>query len=169
MAELVLVRPKLVINTTTHSATLEDVPQLVRMMEEFYAEAGFSLDRDWAGDSFSALLADRSRGAIWIVFKDGQPAGYAVLTLRFSMEHGGLDAFIDDLFIRPAHRRRGLGRLALEALFHECRKRGVVAVHVEVGRDNAPAQSLYASYGLARRKDLRDVLTVSLCYDGVQV
>ena len=116
------------INAATHSATLEDVPQLVRMMEEFYDEAGFPLDHGRASDGFSALLADRSRGAIWIVFEDAQPAGYAVLTLRFSMEHGGLDAFIDDLFIRPPHRRRGLGRLVLQALFHECRKRGVLAV-----------------------------------------
>jgi GNAT superfamily N-acetyltransferase len=157
-----------VINAATHSATLEDVPQLVRMMEEFYDEAGFPLDHGRASDGFSALLADRSRGAIWIVFEDAQPAGYAVLTLRFSMEHGGLDAFIDDLFIRPPHRRRGLGRLVLQALFHECRKRGVLAVHVEVGRDNAPAQSLYASYGLARRKDFRELLTVSLCYDAAK-
>ncbi|MDQ6765619.1 MAG: GNAT family N-acetyltransferase [Verrucomicrobiota bacterium] len=150
------------ITTKIHSATLEDVPQLVRLMEEFYNEAGFPLDHGWAGDGVSALLADHSRGAIWIVFEDAQPAGYAVLTLRFSMEQCGLDAFIDDLFIRPAHRRRGLGRLALQALFQECRKRGVLAVHVEVGRDNAPAQSLYASYGLARRKDFRELLTVSL-------
>ena len=153
---------------TTYSATPENVPQLVCMMDEFYDEAGFQLDHGRASNGFSALLADPSRGAIWIVSEDAQPAGYAVLTLRFSMEHGGLDAFIDDLFIRPAHRRRGLGRLVLQALFHDCRKRGVLALHVEVGRDNAPAQSLYASYGLARRKDFRELLTVSLCHDGAK-
>ena len=45
------------INAATHSATLEDVPQLVRMMEEFYDEAGFPLDHGRASDGFSALLA----------------------------------------------------------------------------------------------------------------
>ena len=132
------------------------------MMEEFYGESDFPWDVAWAGSSFSALLADRSRGAIWIVSEDGDPAGYVVLTVRFSMEHGGLDAFIDDLFIRRAQRRRGLGRLALQALFHECRQRGVLAVHVEVGRDNAAAQSLYAGFGFAHRNDFRELPTVAL-------
>jgi GNAT superfamily N-acetyltransferase len=157
-----------VINATTHIANQEDVPQLVRMMEEFYTESGFPLDHVWAGSGFSALLADHSRGTIWIVLEDGAPAGYVVLTLRFSMEHGGLAGFIDDLFIRPAHRRHGLGRLALQTLFDECRERGVLAVHVEVGRDNAPAQFLYASFGLVLRKDFRELLTVAVHHNAAK-
>lgn len=149
-------------NTAVRSATLEDIPLLVSMMAEFYAEANFPLDRRWAGSSFAALLADSARGAVWIVSHEGEPAGYVVLTVRFSMEQGGLDAFIDDLFVRPPQRRRGLGHLALQALFADCRQRGVRAVHVEVGRNNAPAQSLYASHGLAPRQDDRQLLTMLL-------
>jgi GNAT superfamily N-acetyltransferase len=78
------------------------------------------------------------------------------------MEHGGLDAFIDDLYVRPAHRRAGLGRAGLEALFAECRRRGVLAVHVEVGDDNVPARALYGSFGLAPRTDRRVLLTTTL-------
>ena len=149
-------------STATRNATREDIPLLVSMMVEFYAEANFLLDRAWAGASFSALLADPARGAVWIVSHEGEPAGYVVLTVRFSMEHGGLDAFIDDLFVRSSYRRRGLGHLALLALFAECRQRGVLAVHVEVGQNNAPARSLYASYGLALRDDDRQLLTLRL-------
>jgi len=78
------------------------------------------------------------------------------------MEHGGLDAFIDDLFVRPAHRRRGLGRAGLEALFSECRRRGILAVHVEVGDKNAPARARYDSFGLAPRTDERVLLTTRI-------
>lgn len=148
--------------TTTRRATLADVPVLVDLMREFYAEAGYTLDRGWAGDSFSALLEDDSRGAVWVVFGGPEPAGYVVLTVRFSMEYGGLDAFIDDLFIRPACRRRGLGRAALTALFEECRRRKVLAVHVEVGRDNAAAKALYSGYGLEPHDDGRQMLTARL-------
>jgi ribosomal protein S18 acetylase RimI-like enzyme len=143
-------------------ATAEDMPLLVEMMREFYAESGFSLDSQWATDSFSALLADDSKGAAWLVFKDSRPAGYVVLTLRHSMEYGGSDAFIDDLYVRPDLRRHGLGREALNALFAECEQRGVHAVHVEAGRDNVAAQKLYRSFGLGVPDAARQLLTVRI-------
>ncbi|HEX8071599.1 MAG TPA: GNAT family N-acetyltransferase [Pyrinomonadaceae bacterium] len=146
----------------TRSADEGDISVLVDLMQEFYAEAGYALDRRWASASFAALLKDRARGAVWLVACDGAPAGYVVLTIRFSMEFGGLDAFIDDLFVRAAYRRRGAGRAALRALFDECARLGVRAVHVEVGHDNAAAQALYASYGLAPGGDGRQMLTVRL-------
>ena len=148
--------------TTTRNATLDDIPVLVDLMQEFYAEANYSLDRRWATASFSALLKDDSRGAVWIVFCDSAPAGYVVLTTRFSMEFGGLDAFIDDLFVRPSYRRRGLGRTVLSALFDECARRKVLAVHVEVGHDNVAAKAVYRSYGLEPHDDGRQMLTVRL-------
>lgn len=131
-------------------------------MQEFYAESPYPLDRNRAADSFRALMQDDSRGAVWIIFHDSEPAGYVVLTIKFSMEYGGLDAFIDDLFIRSHYRRRGLGRAALKALFDECARRRVLAVHVEVGQDNAAANALYNSYGLKPYDDGRQTLTARL-------
>ncbi|MBD0370927.1 MAG: GNAT family N-acetyltransferase [Pyrinomonadaceae bacterium] len=148
--------------TATRKASLGDVPLLVDLMEEFYAEGIYPLDREWARASFSALLQDDSRGAVWIVYQDSEPAGYVVLTIRFSMEFGGLDAFIDDMFIRPSYRRKGLGRAVLAALFEECERRKVLAVHVEVGQDNVAANALYRSFGLKPYDDGRQMLTVRL-------
>ncbi|HEX8173500.1 MAG TPA: GNAT family N-acetyltransferase [Pyrinomonadaceae bacterium] len=146
----------------TRRAAPDDIPILVELMQEFYSEAPYPLDRDWAAASFNALLPDDSLGAVWIVFLDSQPAGYVVMTIKFSMEYGGLDAFIDDLFIRAPYRRRGLGRTVLNALFDECERRGVLAVHVEVGQDNEAANALYDSYGLKPYDDGRRTLTVRL-------
>jgi GNAT superfamily N-acetyltransferase len=143
-------------------ATVADIPALVSLMEEFYAESSFPLDRASAGKSFEALFREPARGAVWLLLDGGEAAGHVVLTTRFAMEHGGLDAFIDDLFVRPAHRRRGLARAGLEALFAECRRRGVLAVNVEVGDTNAPARALYGGFGLAPRTDRRVLLTTTL-------
>jgi ribosomal protein S18 acetylase RimI-like enzyme len=129
---------------------------------EFYAEFDFSLDGQWASNSFATLLGDDAKGAIWIAFRDDEPAGYAVLTIRHSMEYGGPDAFIDNLYVRPAHRRQDLRREALRALFAECDRRRVLAVHVEAGRDNVAAQRLYRSFGLDVLDDARQLLTVRL-------
>jgi ribosomal protein S18 acetylase RimI-like enzyme len=144
------------------AALPSDVPVLVQLMEEFYRESSYSLDRLWAANSFRRLLSDSSRGSVWLLSRADEAVGYVVLTVRFSMEHGGLDAFIDDLFVRTAHRRRGAATAAIGELFAECGRRGVLALHVEVGRDNVAANTLYASFGLRARTDHRQLLTVAL-------
>ncbi len=138
----------------TRRATAEDVTTLVDMMREFYAEANYALDAEWATSNFITLLTDKSRGEIWIVYSDDSVAGYVVITFRLSMEFGGLDAFIDDLFIRFGFRRQGMGKAALAAAFDASNGRQVLAVHVETSAANAPAVALYGSFGMHDRQRL---------------
>jgi ribosomal protein S18 acetylase RimI-like enzyme len=126
-----------------------DVETLVDLMQEFYAESAYPLDRAWAAASLRQLLGDPRLGGAWIARIDGVATGYLVVTLRHSMAHGAPEGFIDDLFVRPAARRRGVARMLLDALFDDCRSRGVASVKVEVGEDNAAANALYASFGMA--------------------
>lgn len=135
-------------------------------MREFYAEASFPLDRAWAAGAFRALLADPSRGAVWIVERDGQPIGHAVLSVRFAMEFGGLSAYIDDLFVRAEHRRIGAARAGLDALVEECRRRNCRSIHVEVAPDNHAALALYRRYGLAPGDDERVQLKLAMDASG---
>jgi len=107
------------------------------------------LNRDLARRDFEALLQDQSHGQVWLLKHDDRAVGYLVLTVGFSMEYGGLVGVLDDLFVRPEYRRRGLGYVGLTVLLDECRSRGVTAVSVEVGRNNEPAQSLYRKCGFA--------------------
>jgi ribosomal protein S18 acetylase RimI-like enzyme len=135
-------------------ASSPDIPVLVEMMREFYAAANYALDDGWARAAFVTLLSDRLRGMAWIVSEGETTVGYVVLTFRFSMEFGGTDAFIDDLYVRAEHRRRGAGRAALTAAFDECRRREIHALHVETGHDNAAARALYHRFGLEDRQRL---------------
>jgi ribosomal protein S18 acetylase RimI-like enzyme len=143
-------------------AVQEDLGTLVQLMEEFYAESQYQLDRHWAEGAFGVLIGQPELGCVFLLLDDLVPAGYAVLTLHFSMESGGLDAFVDDLFVRPQHRRRGLGDAAMRAFFYECQRRGVLAAHVVVGANNRPAQALYARYGFVAPKDDRQTLSVEV-------
>ncbi len=149
-------------NLSSRIATAADVPTLIDLMQEFYAESGYVLDRGWAHASFLALLRNKAHGETRLMCAGAEVAGYGVLTLRFSMEFGGLDACIDDLFVRPAFRRRGLARHALKQLFAECGRRGALAVRVEVGKNNLPAKALYGSFGLRPHDDGRETLIVAL-------
>ena len=129
------------------TATPADIPSLVGLMEEFYRESGFSLQPERAKAAFQRLLDDPALGRIWICEQKKDAVGYIVLTLGFSMEYGGRDAFVDDLFLRPGFRGSGLGRQLLGTLISECGRIGVRALHLEVGRANQRAQSLYRAHG----------------------
>ena len=143
-------------------ALAADIPGLVELMREFYGESGYDLDVSRAARSFEMLLADSTLGTGWVFLADSIAIGYVVLTVRFSMESGGLDACIDDLYVRPAHRRQGIARRGLEQLFAECVRRGILAVRVEVAAGDPPALSLYRSVGMQPDDDGRQVLRVEL-------
>src|SRR6266850_1881698 len=94
-------------------ASLGDIPQLVLLMTDFYADSPFTLNQERAAEAFTALLSDERLGRVWFMQTDGQDAGYVVVTFCFSMEYGGLNAIVDDLFVRPAFRGAGLATAAL--------------------------------------------------------
>lgn len=128
-------------------ATLRDIPRLVELMREFYADAGFPLPEGNARRAFAELLGNPRLGRVWLMEVDGEPAGHVVLTVCYSMEYGGLRGFVDDLFVRPAFRGRGLAAMGLAALRSEAEARGVRALIVETGGDNDAAQRVYRRAG----------------------
>lgn len=128
-------------------ATLTDVDALVSLLQAFYAEGAFALSEQAASRAFEALLDDSRLGQVWMIEHDGHPAGFVVLTVGFSMEFGGLRGFVDDFYVAPPYRRRGLGHAALEEVKRACRRRGVRALLVETGPNNGAALSAYRSVG----------------------
>jgi ribosomal protein S18 acetylase RimI-like enzyme len=128
-------------------ATVADVPALVGLMAEFYAEAGFPLPAGPAAQAFETLLTDTRLGAVWLAESSGTPVGHIVLTVCFSMEYGGLRGFIDDLYVQPAARGQGVAAGLLGAARDGAVARGVRSLHVEVGSDNDAARRLYERAG----------------------
>jgi GNAT superfamily N-acetyltransferase len=119
----------------------------VELMTEFYAEAGYALDRARAGEAFAAVLADERQGSVWIIQVEHQDVGHMVLTLRYAMEYGGLIACVDDLYVRRDWRNRGLATSALVEARTFCERDGIRALTVEVGQDNGSAQTVYRRVG----------------------
>jgi GNAT superfamily N-acetyltransferase len=92
-------------------------------------------------------LADERLGNVWFIQANSKDVGYIVLTLCHSMTYGGLGAIVDDFFIQRAFRGAGLGKAALAEVRSFCTSRGVRAIHVETGRDNAAALAVYRRAG----------------------
>ncbi len=128
-------------------ASTVDLEALVALMREFYAHEGMRFEPDVARAAMRGLLEDASRGRVWRIDDAEGPAGYVALTLGWSLEFGGRDAFIDEIFLVERLRGRRLGERAIELALAACHELGVGALHLEVERVNAPAQSLYRRLG----------------------
>ncbi len=128
-------------------ATAADIPLLVTLMSEFYAESEFTLNPARATQAFDALLASDERGFVLLVRDGGNDVGHLVVTFGFSMEYGGLVAVLDDLYVRPHARGAGAAGRALAAMRAECAMRGIRAVHVETAHDNGRATAAYRRAG----------------------
>jgi len=142
-------------------ATPGDIPLLVDLMAEFYAEADYALDRARAAGAFTAILADERLGYVWIIQAENHDVGHIVLTLKYAMEYSGLIACLDDLYVKPDWRNRGLSTKALIEVRNFCKQAGIRALTVEVGHNNGPAQKVYRRVGFAEAAD-RQLLALPL-------
>lgn len=124
-------------------ATLADLPSLLAMQREFYAHEGYPFDEVVAASAMGGFIEDASLGRMMIA----GDAGYLVVTFGYSLEFGGRDAFVDELYVLPAARGRGLGTEALALAEELCREAGVRALHLEVEFQNSEAKRLYARSG----------------------
>ena len=141
------------------AATLQDLETLIELMGEFYAESAVPFDAADARQAFVRLIEDSRLGSAWLLAIDQDVAGYFVMTVGFSVGFGGAVVTLDDLFVRPAFRGRGLGRAALEELRNEAVSRGIRALHLEVEPENHVAVALYRSAGF-RERTLRSMVVL---------
>jgi ribosomal protein S18 acetylase RimI-like enzyme len=128
-------------------ATLADEPVLRELMREFYAHEGLVFDETRTLGAFRTLAADPNLGRVWIFRVDGEAVGYLAVTVCFSLEFAGRYALVDELYVREAHRGRGIGARALEAAAEACGELDASALRLEVDVWNTRARDLYRRLG----------------------
>jgi ribosomal protein S18 acetylase RimI-like enzyme len=129
----------------------EHLDRLIALVTAFHAEEGIKLSDDARAAGVSPLLDGIPHGAAYLIGPPRAPIGYIVITFGWSVEFGGLDAIIDELYIRPGVRGRGIASEALIALPRALASGGLRAIHLEVDRDNAAAVKLYRRAGFQTR------------------
>ena len=135
-------------------ASIADAFQVARLLHDFNTE--FSEPVPEVG-----LLAERvarfiERGeAIFLLVGDG-PDGMAELRFRPSLMSGALDAYLEELYVTPARRGRGLGRALLEAAMETARGQGATHMDLGTSEDDTAARALYESAGFTNREGRPD-------------
>lgn len=132
-------------------ATPEHLDRLLTLVAAFHAEEGIALSDEARRAGLEPLLQGIPHGAVYLIGPPRAAIGYVVITFGWSVEFGGLDGFIDELYIRPGVRGRGIASETLQSLPRALAGAGLKALHLEVSHDNATAQRLYARAGFASR------------------
>lgn len=132
-------------------ATPADLPALLPYLRAYAQFDGLAFDEERSRRIVGALLRDPRLGRVAFIVDAARRCGYVALCYGYSIELGGRDAFVDELYIEPDSRNRGLGSLALKHACGLARADGIVALHLEVRRDNEQAQRYYARHGFTPR------------------
>jgi ribosomal protein S18 acetylase RimI-like enzyme len=128
----------------------QDLPVLLSMMRRLAEQPpSVPFDEGELQAPLDKFLTHPELGRAWLVQHQSTTIGYVVLTLGFSFEYRGVDAFIDELYIEPQWRRMGFGRQAMQHVESQARVLGVNALHLEVDPGNDAAVELYRRAGYA--------------------
>ncbi len=135
-----------------HLAGPEDLDRLAALVADFHAEEGLPGSDATRRAALSPLVEGIPHGAAYLIGPARAPIGYVIVTFGWSVEFGGLDAIIDEIYLRRAVRNRGIASEALISLPRALARAGVKALHLEVDRENASARKLYARAGFEARE-----------------
>lgn len=137
--------------TAIHLCRPGDFDRLDNLVARFHAEMQIDSDADARCAGLMPLLDGSPLGAAWLFGPSQAPSGYVVATFGWSVEFAGMDAFIDEIYVRPSIRGRGIATEVLHAIAGALRDGGIRALHLEVDRDNHGAHRLYAKSGFQMR------------------
>lgn len=138
--------------TSLHIATPDDLHRLLPMVTASHAEAGMDSDEAHLTAALTPLLDGTPMGVAYLIGPRRSPVGYIALSFGWSIELGGINGTIDEFWIRPPVRGRGMGMEVLLGLVPALASHGLRGLTLEIDRHNSRAQKLYSRAGFRLRE-----------------
>lgn len=131
-------------------ALASDLHALVALLGRQFAEHGIGLDTPAIEHAISGLLTQPARGFILVAARGTTIMGFAVVPLVWTVEHGGLSAWLDELYVESRERGQGIGRRLVVAALSAARERGCLAMDLEVEPGHERVEQIYTRLGFER-------------------
>jgi GNAT superfamily N-acetyltransferase len=141
------------------TAAKEDAELLFSLIQELaeYEKLGDAVRGD--AELLARTLFDQGAAEALIAEVDGEPVGYAIFFGTFSTFECRPGIWVEDLFVRPENRRRGIGRALLARIAATALERDCARLEWSALDWNEPALRFYDEFGATR---LGDWLTLRL-------
>jgi GNAT superfamily N-acetyltransferase len=133
---------------TIRRAEAPDLPAVVSLVYELAEYERALPECELTAEQLHAALFAPAPALFCHVAQAGADVvGCALWFLNFSTWRGTHGIYVEDLYVRPAHRGRGIGRALLAELAAECMRRGFARLEWWVLDWNALAIGFYRSIG----------------------
>jgi GNAT superfamily N-acetyltransferase len=130
------------------SATVEDLPIIAQLIRELAEYERLSHEVAFKEEDLREHLFGKRRYAEVLIAEDGgAPVGFALFMHNFSTFLARPGIYLEDLFVRPAHRGKGHGKALLQQLARIAIERGCGRFEWAVLDWNTPAIDFYRSLG----------------------
>ena len=128
--------------------TTKDVAAYTKMATDFYNSPAVlhSIPRDYIENTAREVLEGTPFADIYIFEENGATVGYGLLAFTHSQEAGGLVCWLEELYVVPALRSRGVGGAFLDFIKREVR---AARYRLEVEPDNERVKTLYEKNGFS--------------------
>lgn len=129
---------------------LADLDELAALFDQYRQFQGQAADLA-AARAFLQQRFERGESTVFVADDDeGRAVGFAQLYPSFSSVALARVFVLNDLFVHPSARRRGVAAALLSAVEAHGFALGAVRITLNVARDNAPALRLYEALGWQR-------------------
>lgn len=142
---------------TVNLATPADRESIIRLLAAQLAEHDIELHTENLTHAVDGFFEDPRRGKILVAHRGAEIVGVAVLSLTWTLEHGGKSCWLDELYVQPEFRAHGLGTLLLHKAFGVMAAEGCICMDLEVEASHARAANLYVREGFQKHTRTRYV------------
>ncbi len=132
------------------AATGADRDALIALLLAQLGEHEIPLDAAGAARAIDGALQQPDWARMLVATRAGEIIGMAALSFIWTYEYGGRAAWLDELYVVPAQRGHGIGRMLLQMAYAVARECGAVAMDLEVESSHRRVEQLYAREGFAR-------------------
>jgi ribosomal protein S18 acetylase RimI-like enzyme len=132
----------------------EDAAEIARLLHDFNTEFEEPSPGVGALTEYSRRLLEA--GEMTVLLGGAGPDGIALLRFRPSVWTGKPEAHLQELYVVPALRGRGIGRALLEAAIEIAREAGATGIDLNTGETDTAARALYESMEFTNREGSRD-------------
>ena len=132
----------------------EDAADVARLLHDFNAE----YSEPTPGVAALTEIARRMLAAdeMTVLLAGTGPDGISLIRFRTSVWTGGPEAHLQELYVVPPRRSRGIGRALLEATMASAREAGASGIDLNTGATDTAARALYESRGFTNREGAPD-------------
>jgi len=144
------------VSLVIRAARRDDSALIFALVRELAEYEKLSAEVDATEDAVAAaLFTPEPRLFCDIAEWSGEAAGFSTWFLNYSSFRGRHGVYLEDIFVRPAFRKRGIGKALMQRLARRCVEQGYARFEWAVLDWNAPSIAFYKSIGAQVLDDWR--------------